>query len=156
MNTSKKILPSEFDEIFKTTLPEVFVERCANEPFEYFSISNEERDNYLLDITRTLLKENIVSAGEHRFNDWENGWSENLKLLNIHDVANALIPKYYGKHPYSRWKQQIIKPVSSEFDYHILAFLVDWALYTYARDAKYIFEFGCGPACHLLRARSIN
>jgi hypothetical protein len=98
----------------------------------------------------------MPAAGKHRLSDWERGWQENLDLVTRDPKRLALIPKYYDKQPFSRWKQQIISPVSQDFDYHILALFVDWALYAYGRNAQAIYEFGCGPAEHLLRAREVN
>ncbi len=156
MTATRRIQPEEIEEILGQPLNDHFRNRCLVGPFEYHTITQEERDAYLLDVVQTLMKTSIVAAGEHRLEEWEDGWSENLRLLNLENAQNALVPKYYGKHPLSRWRRQIIRPVSSAFDYAILAFMVNWALETYASDAGCLFEFGCGPAYHLLRSRRIN
>ncbi|MCX5815081.1 MAG: hypothetical protein NTX75_02405 [Proteobacteria bacterium] len=150
------ILPEDVEQIIGEPLPNFLQNRCRTALLQYQSLTPEERDGYILNVVRDLLHLDMPSAGKDRLSDWERGWQENLDLVMRDPKRLALIPKYYGKHTFSRWKQQIIRPISQNFDYHILALFVDWALYSYGRNAKAIYEFGCGPAYHLLRARVIN
>jgi hypothetical protein len=47
----------------------------------------------------------------------------------------------------------MIRPIISNFDYKIHCLIVDWAIETFLSEVNALFEFGCGPAYHLLRAR---
>ena len=150
------ILPEDVEQIIGEPLPDFLQSRCRAAFLQYQSLTPEERDGYILNVVRDLLQRDMPTAGKHRLSDWERGWQENLDLVTTDPKRLALIPKYYDKHTFSRWKQQIIRPISKDFDYHILALFVDWALYAYGRNAQTIYEFGCGPAEHLLRVRLIN
>lgn len=150
------ILPEDVEQIIGEQLPAFLQDRCRKAQLKYQHLTSEERDDYILNVVRDLLQLDMSSAGKDRLSDWERGWQENLDLVKGDPKRLSLIPKYYGKHKFSRWKQKIIRPISQDFDYHILALFVDWVLYRYGKNAKAIFEFGCGPAYHLLRARAFN
>ena len=99
----------------------------------------------------------LEKAGKHRLEKWENGWDENLELLKTRNDISNLVPKYFGKYNIMRWKGDFIKSDIKYFDYYQLVILVDAILHEYIGN-KYnnIFEFGCGPAYHLLRFGEFN
>jgi len=123
---------------------------------EYEYLTKEERDNVILDIINNLNIE-LETAGKHKLVKWEKGWFENLELLKQNPEASTLIPKYFGKHNIARWKGDFIKCKTPYFDYKLHAILVDAILNEYV-GTKYdnLFEFGCGPAYHLLRFNKFN
>ena len=147
----------EFQEIFGEKLSK-YVEDCINEyTFEYKDFSESERDELLLVIVKTLLDPNITKSGEHRRGEWEDGWGENLTDINQDNKdVESIIPKYFNKYNAIRWRGKFIKPVGEKFEYHTLRIILDWLFDKYARDCDSIYEFGCGPAHHLLRARKVN
>jgi hypothetical protein len=122
--------------------------------FEY--LNQDQRDKTILGIINHINL-NLEKAGQHRLEKWENGWYENLELLKKGNNANDLVPKYFGKYDIARWKQDFVKGNSKYFDYYQLIVLVDAILHEYVGD-KYdnLFEFGCGPAYHLLRFGNFN
>jgi hypothetical protein len=135
--------------------------QCANMINEfdltYQELNEKERDQSILNIINTLQKENLVKVGEHRLESWEKGWNENLELFKQGVTATNLVPKYFGKYNIFRWKEKLIKSDSKYFDYHQLIILIDAYLHEYI-GTKYdnVFEFGCGPAYHLLRFGNFN
>ncbi|MEN6414178.1 MAG: class I SAM-dependent methyltransferase [Veillonellales bacterium] len=124
--------------------------------FLYQPITQIERDQLLKQILLTLLDDTIIAAGEHRYEQWEKGWSENLISLSHKDIHKAIIPKYFGKYTAVRMEQKFIKSLSPNFEYNALAVILDWLFSKYLRDAGSIYEFGCGTGYHLLRAREYN
>jgi hypothetical protein len=114
-----------------------------------------ERDLYLNDVINVLLSD-IRKSGQHRITEWENGWNENLELFIKSKNPNDLIPKYHGKRTLLKWKGDIIKPLIENFDYKIHICFVDAILRYYLKDCSNIFEFGCGPAYHLIRLNQWN
>jgi hypothetical protein len=76
--------------------------------------------------------------------------------MKIGQSHKDLIPKYYGKRKLARWRQQIIRPLTDDFDYKMLSIIVDWVVDRFFKESKVIFEFGCGPAEHLIRMRKYN
>ena len=160
MNTSKIITVEELEEVLGTKFSEAIQKRCSEISLQYAEISAEERDTYIREVVEVLARVDADAdtkpAGEYRLTEWEKGWGENLEAIRKGKTANDLIPKYYGKRKLVRWKQRMIKPLIPDFDYRILSILVDWVVDHYFQKASHIFEFGCGPAYHLLRARNYN
>ena len=71
-------------------------------------------------------------------------------------MAEAVIPHYFGKYPVIRFKQDLIKPISTNFEYKSLAVITDWLLEKYFKKARTVYEFGCGTGHNLVRLREIN
>ena len=119
----------------------------------YDKLTDEEYEKYLIDVIN-ILTEDTVYSGEHRIIDWEKGWGENLNnFIKTKDIFE-LVPKYHSKRSLVRWDQQIIKPHDKKFDYFIHIIFVDSIIKHYFKDLDNIFEFGCGPAYHLVRLSS--
>lgn len=154
------ISANEIEEVLQTKLSQVLRKRCEDASLYYEEISEEDRDNYIREVVDVLMSAdadaNTRPAGEHRINEWEKGWGENLSAIKKGENVKDLIPLYYGKRKLIRWQQRIIKPLIPDFDYKILSIIVDWVIESFLNDKKAIFEFGCGPAYHLIRARKYN
>ena len=120
--------------------------------FNYDLLTETEMNDYLVEVVNTLTRD-IVRSGEHRINEWENGWGENLNKFKSTKDINDLVPRYHSKNKYVRWNKQIVKPQDSGFDYNIHTIFVDSILLHYFNDVNNIFEFGCGPGYHLLRLK---
>ena len=129
---------------------------CATLDLRYRGLSKTARDAYLLDVLRVLSEEDLPKAGPHRLPDWERGWSENLAAVRERADNVAVIPRYHGKHHLARWRQEIVSPAVPGLDYRLHRIVVDWAISEYLSDVDTIYEFGCGPAYHLLSARKFN
>jgi hypothetical protein len=121
----------------------------------YDEMSKFERDEYLLSVIDVLNKD-ITCSGEHRINEWENGWSENLQNFKKLKDIKYLIPKYHGKYNIARWMGDVVTSEISDFDYKIHICMVDAILQHYLKDCKNIYEFGCGSAYHLIRLNNFN
>ena len=66
-------------------------------------LSYAEYEQALLKIVQSIFNPNLVTAGEHRLDDWEKGWSENYsELENLLSKGNvqidSIMPRYFGKH----------------------------------------------------------
>ena len=146
----------ELEKYLNTRFSKNMRDRIIAAGLRYKNITQEERDEYLLDVISTLMEDDIITAGEHRLPQWENGWSENLETFKTVRRIESIIPRYHSKFPLVRWKQNIIRPTAEHFEYNMLSIVVDWVFDSYLRNADTIFEFGCGPGHHLLRARQFN
>ena len=111
-------------------------------------------------IIKTLfINENLIKAGKQRQNEWELGWSENLKNLkfnNVSEIKNSLTPKYFNKYNAVRFNNKLIKPTSLQFEKNTLLIILFWLFDKYARKFKNIYEFGCGTGHNLLTAHEVN
>jgi hypothetical protein len=123
---------------------------------EYQELNQQERDEIILGIINHLNIK-LEAAGKHRLEQWEKGWYENFELLKEGNSVNDLVPKYFGKSNIARWKGDFIKSDIKNFDYKQLLILMDAYLHQYVgNNYDNLFEFGCGPAYHLLRFGNFN
>ncbi len=146
----------ELEKTLKTRFSNKLHDRIVAADLRYTHLTQKERDKYILDVVNTLMDPRVVSAGEHRLPQWEKGWSENLEAFQTEKTTEAIIPRYHGKLPLQRWKQNIVKPVTKHFEYKMLSIIVDWVFDSFLSSRNAIYEFGCGPGHHLLRARQFN
>jgi hypothetical protein len=152
----KKITVKDIEQIVGFKISKHCKDLISNFNLEYEIPSKEERDNIILDIINNLNQE-LETAGKHKLDKWEKGWFENLELLKTNKDINALIPKYFGKYNIARWKGDFIKCKTEYFDYKLHIILVDAILNEYVNtNYNNLFEFGCGPAYHLLRFGNFN
>jgi len=149
------ITAKELQQVLQTTFVPELIKRCQETNLRYRHVNPSERDDHI-NTSIKIIFEDLIAAGSKRLNQWESGWNQNLEEFTKTRNINSLIPKYHGKYTYLRWKQQIIKPLSPMFDYDIQCVIVDWLFSNYLSDVNGIYEFGCGPAYHLLRARKFN
>lgn len=144
----------DIEKILGFKLKSKIIERFASLNLNFNNLSQEEFNEYLIDVINVITND-IVSSGAHRINEWEVGWGENYKIFfNTKNILD-LIPKYHSKRNYVRWQGNIINPEDKRFDYWIHTVFVDSIISHYLEDCKNIFEFGCGPAYHLLRLTSL-
>ena len=130
--------------------------RITEAKLEYKVLAGAERDKYILSVLEALIGDNLAKSGEHRQDDWDKGWHENLSLLVDTQDLKTLIPKYHSKQKIVHWMQDVVKTATSDFDFKIHEWLVDYVFEKYFSSCAYVYEFGCGPAYHLLRLRKIN
>jgi hypothetical protein len=154
--TSGLLRPADFATAFGERLSPYLNERIDAYDFRYRTLAPGERDTWLRRVIDALLGPPLVRAGHDRINHWEAGWGENLAALGAGFDPAALIPRYFGKFGVVRWCQDYIVPLQPLFERNSLAVIQDWLFDKYARSAPAIYEFGCGTAHSLLRARDAN
>lgn len=152
----QKITAEEIEKIVGFDLSDSCKQMVNDFDLQYRELTKSERDDVVLHILN-VLNDDIEYVGKHRLEKWENGWYENLELLKKYKNANSLVPKYFGKYDVARWKGDFVKSSVQFFEYKLHIILVDAFLHHYVGN-KYdnLFEFGCGPAYHLLRFGNFN
>lgn len=152
----QKITAEEIEKIVGFDLSDSCKQMVNDFDLQYRELTKSERDDVVLHILN-VLNDDIEYVGKHRLEKWENGWYENLELLKKYKNANSLVPKYFGKYDVARWKGDFVKSSVQFFEYKLHIILVDAFLHHYVGH-KYdnLFEFGCGPAYHLLRFGNFN
>jgi hypothetical protein len=145
-----RIEKSEIEKILGFILPKE-VDHYFNNDLSYKELSKKERDEYILSVIKVLLND-ITKSGNHRKEEWEKGWYENFKLFRTTKNIDYLVPKYHGKYDKIRWNGEIIKfDTDNKLDLILHLIFVDSVILEYLKNCDSIFEFGCGPAYHLLR-----
>lgn len=124
--------------------------------FVYQPLTQKERDEVIRKIISTLLDPFLVYSGKHRLSQWEKGWGQNLTEFNSQQKKSSIIPHYFGKYPVVRINQEWVKPKSKDFEYNMLGIILDWLFDKYMRDAKTVYEFGCGTGHNLMRLREVS
>lgn len=157
----KQLTIADFNVLFGDHLSAFMQNKLELHPLWYRELSLEEYNSCILTMVQAILNPRITTAGEHRLEDWEKGWSENYSelvdlLSQVNVQINSIVPRYFGKHEFVRLKRTIVKPLSQHFEYHALCMIVDWVFDQYMREAASIYEFGCGTGYHLMRLRQIN
>lgn len=118
-------------------------------------MTTSKDDKWVIQIIETLLKP-IEYSGEHRLEQWEKGWGENLD-------SGSIIPGYFGKHPVIRIDGEFVETPSdftrsecATFEHQSLVNLEKEVFTKYLKDAKTVMEFGCGTGHNLLTLQKIN
>ena len=149
----KQITQTDIESILNTTVPDFVSADMKRVPLEYEELTPEQLEKYYVHVVQVLLSD-ISKSGEHRLVEWEKGWRENLQAFCETKNPSSLIPKYHGKNRYVRWMGKIVNPITEHFDYKIHTHLVDTILHSYMNGIENVYEFGCGPAYHLIRMQS--
>lgn len=145
-----KVELKDIENIIGFSINEDIKNKFFNYNLNFDFLNDKELNDYLVDVINVLTND-ILKSGEHRINEWEKGWNENLEnFIKTKDFFD-LIPKYHSKRNFVRWQQAIIKPEDKRFDYLIHTIFVDSIIRHYFQSCDNIFEFGCGPGYHLLR-----
>lgn len=144
-----RLKAKDFEAVFKEKLSS-WLKRKINElDFKYERLTRLEKKQYLLLVAKEIQKKKLYKSGRKRQVQWEKGWQENLD-------EGSIIPHYFGKYPVIRFKQDLIKPLNKNFEYHSLALITYWLLEKYFKKAKTVYEFGCGTGHNLMRLKEIN
>jgi hypothetical protein len=152
----KKITIKDIEDVVGFSISDDCKKLVESFDLTYRELTKEERDDVILNIIN-VVNDDIEYAGKHRLEKWEKGWYENFELLKQTKDVNSLIPKYFNKHNIARWKGDFIKCETEYFDYKLHIILVDAILHHYVgNNYKNLYEFGCGPAYHLLRFGKFN
>ncbi|MBL7057790.1 hypothetical protein ISS03_00475 [Patescibacteria group bacterium] len=152
----KKLITVDFEKAFGEKLSSYVEEKIKQYDFTYTDFTQEERDYWLRRAVDILLDPNLEFSGEHRRDQWEVGWGQNLSLLEKEDVMQSINPHYFGKYPILRFCQKFIKPISSNFEVNSLYVIQHWLFDQYLRDSDSIYEFGCGTGHNLFNVQEIN
>ncbi len=116
---------------------------------KYKLLNKKEEDQVIIQILETLLDPSLPFSGQHRRQQWEKGWGENLK-------SGDATPKYFGKHKVNRINQRFVVGNTKKFEQNMLYSIVRELGYKYLTKAKDIYEFGCGTGHNLLEIQKIN
>ena len=127
-----------------------FWENINTYPIDLIPLSKEERDNCILKILKTLEDNSLVQAGRKRQNDWFKGWEENLRNFTISNDIQDLIPKYYNKFPYIRYKSELYRVRSKNTELNSVRILINYIADIYLRDFNEIIEIGSGTCHHII------
>ena len=151
----KKVTHKDLEQILGFEIDPEVKNRINGFNLQYRELTKDERDDYLLNVFN-VLSNDITKAGDHRIIEWEEGWSENLIKFKETKNINDLIPRYHSKNRIVKWNGDVVLPLTDNFDYKIHICFVDAILRYFLTDVTNIFEFGCGPAYHLVRMNEFN
>jgi len=152
----KTITPNLIESLFNDKVGVKTKKNIEDLHLEYSDASDEETKACFNQIENFLAQKEVIFSGEHRHQQWDSGWGENLKLLDQDVTVENLLPKYFGKYPFSRLNQNFIKGLSPRFEYQMLGIIQDWLFEKYFTQFEHVYEFGCGTGHNLFRLRGFN
>lgn len=143
----------DFARLFGTTvddIPEDCRELIAKTDFRYKALVGEERDKVLLDVLKKVDSDQLTAAGKERKSVWEKGWTENLQsFLGKNYDIDELVPKYYHQGQVLRLYRNYVTTSDPNFEFNFFKVFRLWLFRKYLKDAKSVYEFGCGPGHNL-------
>jgi len=123
----------------------------------YFSLTEAEKDQVVLEVLQTLVNPKLQRVGEHRQAIWESAWKAQAeKFSTKHYAPDGLVPDFMSATPIVRFQQRYIRPQSPEFEYAFFDVFRSWLFKTYCMDSPIIYEFGCGSGFNLVALSAIN
>ena len=152
----KHITVNDFERAFGEPISDFLRSKIEALEFAYQEILRPERDLLFLTVIKELQNPTVKKSGPHRIGDWVAGWSANREEFNETGCYESLIPKYFGKFPYVRWRQEFIKPINKDFEYNMVQVLQYWIFEKHFSDLDNVYEFGCGTGHNLFRVEEIN
>lgn len=115
-------------------------------------IEGRERDHLILSALKSINSPELRSAGEHRANDWEDGWRENLnEFIRCGYELEKLAPKYFKRNVPIRLNREYVLPRQPDFMYRYTQIFKDWLYKEYLADYQSVYEFGCGTGHNLVQ-----
>jgi len=143
----------DFAEIFgvpEKELPAGCRQVILDTDFRFRIAVGAEREKCLLRAHKTLYNDLKVS-GEHRKQDWEKGWRENLNEYVQNDIdSNSLIPKFVRQKEYIRFQGNYIYPANPNFETAFVTVLRNFLFEKHFKTFDDICEFGCGTGHNLI------
>ena len=152
----KLIGHQDIAKLFNDNLSDYVKNKISEYKLVYSLLEKEEEERVIIKIIDTLLDPFLVYSGPHRLKQWEKGWGQNLTELNKNKTTDAIFPHYHGKYEINRLNQNFVKGVSPNYERNMLYVILDYIFDKYLREAKNIYEFGCGTGHNLLKAREVN
>ncbi len=119
--------------------------------FSYRLVEGIEKDETVLEVLKTTDLKELSISGEHRKDDWEHGWLENLKCFENSDYdISSLVPAYVRPDRTLRFNHEYIKPKSSTFELDFYTVFRNFLFERYLKNYLAIYEFGCGTGYNLI------
>ena len=121
-----KLTHKDFAKLFNDKISDYVKNKILGYKLAYSFLTQQEEEETIIKIIDTLLDPYLVYSGPHRLKQWENGWNENVELLNKEKSKNAISPHYFGKYSVNRLDQRLIKGVSSNYERNMLYVILDY------------------------------
>jgi tRNA G46 methylase TrmB len=152
MNT---LTPDNFASAFgtpKEALPKDAQDLIATTDFTYQPLSQEERDQVILEILKKLDSNQFTRVGQHREKIWSEVWEEYLqKFINSTDYSlEVLNPHFMNPSAIVRLNGDYVKTSHRQFELNFFKVFRLWVFQKYLANYSTIYEFGCGSAFNLV------
>jgi len=135
----------------QSTLPPACASLIVDGDFEYEIPHEARRDEIVLQVLRHIDSDRATQVGQQRAGIWESCWSDNLrKFVDGGYDPEELVPDFIRPGQPIRLNRNYVVPSNPRFELDFLrvcrAFLFD----RFLRDAKSVYEFGCGSGFNLV------
>ena len=146
---------SEFVNLLPNISPHSTVSSDYLNSLSVRKLSLDERDA-VLQILDRLFDNPHQAAGKHRLQQWDTGWTENLKLLETSRDLSSLVPGYYNKYPFIRLGGDLFHSLTPDTENNSVRMLMHYIYERFLCDSQSICELGCGTGHHLIQLAQID
>ena len=141
----------DFEAVWREPLSPYVRSRIASKSMTFHPLSLDQFNQEVRKVVQILLSD-LKASGSSRANEWETGWSENFEAFRATGRMESLVPKYFGKIPIVRWRQEWINCANPALEYDMYGTLLDWVIDSrFDLQSEPIVELGCGTGHNLLR-----
>ena len=139
----------EFENLLNFRFSEKMKQVIDSLKIELQPLSDEDFQQKVENIESVLSTPNIIAAGSHRIDDWNNGWDENNIEFAKSGNVDSLIPKYFGKYKTVRFDDKFYNILNKDCEINMLRVLQYFILEKYCNNFNNFYEFGCGTGHNL-------
>jgi hypothetical protein len=130
-------------------LPEPVLELLQQYALHFTPLAGEAREACFLEVLKKMEAPLTVS-GAHRLQDWETGWSENLKRFEESGGdPESLVPRYLQPDQIDRCLGDFIRSEIPYFQVRFYDIFRHYLYYRYLQRVSHVYEFGCGTGYNL-------
>ena len=131
-------------------LPEVCRRSIEQLDFRVERIEGADEDRQFEEV-EDVLASDLVVAGSHRKNQWEDGWGENLKefIESGYDLS-TLVPKFIRPYRPMRLQGGYYRIADPYFETNMVTVLRERLFSEWFSDVDHVYEFGCGTGHNLV------
>lgn len=117
---------------------------------EYRSASKFEILEYVSRMLEFIDDPKLQRNKVENLTAWNNGWQENLDLIKTQGFSEFTTkPKYFRKHKFLRFKNDLIIPSNSNLEYDLFRIIKETIFQEFLLPFNEIHELGCGSGGNL-------
>ncbi len=131
-------------------LPEACLRSIEKLDFRVERIEGEDEERQFKEV-EGVLDSDLIVAGSHRKNQWEDGWGENLtEFIESGYDLGTLVPKFIRPYRPMRLSGGYYRIADPYFETNIVTVFRERLFTEWFADVDHIYEFGCSTGHNLV------
>lgn len=148
----------DFSRCFSPLFPELpkgFEEKFREINTGYRPASVVEREEYILEVLRTLSSRTIRRTREKNLEVWERGWGENYEMFLRDPSEISLRPRYFRPARFFRLLRDIVIPENPNIEFELFNAVRSFLFSRFFGQAETVYELGAGSCQNILALSNI-